>query len=105
MLYKASHAHDCGRSGGFGEIKPGPFCFATDGTQLFVGGEFTPVNNKAQEGLASSRRTRRPRSVLAPGRGFRTLGSIAGRAQHPAQVQHRLGIDVLLPGRVEEFGL
>ena len=30
----------------------GPFCFATDGAQLFVGGEFTVVNGRAQEGLA-----------------------------------------------------
>ncbi|HTW20406.1 MAG TPA: LamG domain-containing protein [Mycobacteriales bacterium] len=30
----------------------GPLAMATDGTQLFVGGDFTSVNNKAQEGLA-----------------------------------------------------
>jgi len=30
----------------------GPFAFATDGRQLFVGGEFTSVNTRAQEGLA-----------------------------------------------------
>lgn len=94
VLYKASHAHDCSRSGGFPQIKHdwqahhllaertdngallrwgtsttsrpkplpntngglndrlGPFAFATDGTQLFVGGEFTSVNDRAQEGLA-----------------------------------------------------
>ena len=93
VLYKASHAHDCSRSGGFRQIRPGwhahhlmaeapgsgkllrwgtsamagpnplpdtngglgtglgPFALATDGTQLFVGGEFTTVNDKAQEGL------------------------------------------------------
>jgi len=94
VLYKASHAHDCHKSGGFGQIKVGwqahhlmaesaatgallnwgttaeslpfpmpntnggianqlgPYCFATDGTQLFVGGEFTKVNGRRQEGLA-----------------------------------------------------
>jgi hypothetical protein len=94
VLYKASHAHDCSKAGGFGQIRQGwqahhlmaevaangtllrwgtsadslpfprpntnggignqlgPFCFATDGTQLFVGGEFTKVNGRAQEGLA-----------------------------------------------------
>jgi hypothetical protein len=30
----------------------GPFAFATDGSQLFVGGEFTKVNGRRQEGLA-----------------------------------------------------
>jgi hypothetical protein len=30
----------------------GPFAFATDGSQLFVGGEFTRVNGRPQEGLA-----------------------------------------------------
>jgi hypothetical protein len=30
----------------------GPLAMATDGTQLFVGGDFTTVNNKGQEGLA-----------------------------------------------------
>lgn len=29
----------------------GPYAFATDGRQLFVGGEFTEVNGKPQEGL------------------------------------------------------
>jgi hypothetical protein len=32
--------------------KLGPFALATDGRQLFVGGEFTYVNNRKQEGLA-----------------------------------------------------
>jgi len=30
----------------------GPFAFATDGAQLFAGGEFTSVNTQPQEGLA-----------------------------------------------------
>jgi hypothetical protein len=30
----------------------GPFALATDGTQVFVAGEFTSVNTKPQEGLA-----------------------------------------------------
>lgn len=32
--------------------KAGPYALATDGTQLFLGGDFTTVNSKAQEGLA-----------------------------------------------------
>lgn len=32
--------------------KAGPYALATDGTQLFLGGDFTTVNSKPQEGLA-----------------------------------------------------
>ena len=79
FLYKGSHAHDCSSVGSFpqvpaggarhllveklsdGSLGPwypntsgnplGPRAFATDGTQLFVGGDFGSVNNKAQQGL------------------------------------------------------
>jgi hypothetical protein len=33
-------------------VELGPFAFATDGRQLFVGGDFTTVNAQPQEGLA-----------------------------------------------------
>jgi hypothetical protein len=80
FLYKGSHAHDCSSAGAFpqlpsgaarhllveklsdGSLGPwypntsgnplGPRAFATDGTQLFVGGDFLTVNAKAQQGLA-----------------------------------------------------
>ena len=83
VVYKGSHAHDCGRSvGGFPEVKSvrtgaswhllalnvsdgairawtpntnglplGPRVLATDGAQLFVGGDFTTVNGRPQQGL------------------------------------------------------
>jgi hypothetical protein len=79
FLYKGSHAHNCSFNGGFpetggnfsrhllaervsdGTLGPwypntngqplGPRVFATDGNQLFVGGEFTSVNNKDQQGF------------------------------------------------------
>ena len=79
-LYKGSHAHDCSAvPGGFAQLpsgknfhllaqnlgdgflgpwypatngKPlGPEVFGTDGRQLFVGGDFTTVNNKPQQGF------------------------------------------------------
>jgi hypothetical protein len=79
-LYKGSHAHDCSAvPGGFAQLpsgknfhllaqnlsdgllgpwypatngKPlGPEVFATDGRQLFVGGDFTTVNNVGQQGF------------------------------------------------------
>jgi hypothetical protein len=79
-LYKGSHAHDCSAvPGGFAQVqsgknfhllvqnlsdgllgpwypttngKPlGPEVFGTDGRQLFVGGDFTTVNNVAQQGF------------------------------------------------------
>jgi hypothetical protein len=77
-LYKGSHAHDCDFSpGGFpqsyahrlldqslangtlGHWMPndngnalGPHAMATDGSQLFVGGDFTTVNGRRQQGFA-----------------------------------------------------
>ena len=39
------------------------------------------------------------------GRGVRSVGSIAGLGQHPAQVDNCLGADVFAAGRVEIFGL
>ncbi len=79
FLYKGSHAHDCSSVGAFPQVSSGaarhllveklsdgslgpwypntsgnplgPRAFATDGTQLFVGGDFGTVNNKAQQGL------------------------------------------------------
>jgi Domain of unknown function (DUF5122) beta-propeller len=79
MLYKGSHAHNCSANGDFpetggnasrhllvenlttGRIGPwfpntdgrplGPRTMATDGNQLFVGGDFTSVNNQPQQGI------------------------------------------------------
>ena len=79
-LYKGSHAHNCSSIlGGFPEVEDGqsfhllaqrlsdgllgpwypntngdplgPRVFATDGRQLFVGGDFKTVNNKPQQGF------------------------------------------------------
>ena len=79
-LYKGSHAHDCSSVlGGFPQVLSGqayhllaqnppdgllgpwypntngqplgPEVFATDGQQLFVGGDFTTVNSKGQQGF------------------------------------------------------
>ncbi|GAA1614613.1 hypothetical protein GCM10009789_80920 [Kribbella sancticallisti] len=79
-LYKGSHAHDCSKDGGFrdgtgthhllvesalngkigpwfpntnggGTTKVGPLAFASGGNDLWVGGDFTRVNNTAQQGL------------------------------------------------------
>lgn len=78
-LYKGSHAHDCSRDGAFphgpnrfllvqrpddgqlagwypqtnaaGTTKVGPFAMATDGSQLWVGGDFTEVNGAVQQGI------------------------------------------------------
>jgi hypothetical protein len=81
MLYKGSHAHTCAASGDFpeqgrpwhllvedlatGRIGPwfpntdgqplGPRTMATDGSQLWVGGDFTTVNNQPQQGIARFR--------------------------------------------------
>lgn len=80
-LYKGSHAHDCAyTAGGWPQTNPeilhrlmnqsltdgtlghwtpstngnslGPHVMATDGSQLFLGGDFTVVNNKPQQGFA-----------------------------------------------------
>jgi hypothetical protein len=79
FVYKGSHAHNCSFNGGFpetggnfgrhllaervsdGTLGPwypntngqplGPRVFATDGNQLFVGGDFTSVNNQNQQGF------------------------------------------------------
>jgi large repetitive protein len=79
FVYKGSHAHNCSASGGFPEVPDGqsrhllaqrlgdgslgpwypntngqplgPRVFATDGNQLFVGGDFTSVNNQDQQGF------------------------------------------------------
>lgn len=79
-LYKGSHAHDCSEDGAFGaktgmhrllvqsalngKFGPwfpntdaggttlvGPLAFASGGNDLWVGGDFTRVNGKAQQGL------------------------------------------------------
>jgi hypothetical protein len=99
FLYKGSHAHDCSSVGAFGEqpqngrrhllveklsdgsLGPwypntsgnplGPRAFATDGTQLFVGGDFLNVNSKPQQGLTrfggppDLTRPRQPKAPLA----------------------------------------
>ena len=80
FVYKGSHAHDCSSvPGGFGETGPGgkyhlqaqfpdtgllgpwypstngmplgPRVMATDGSTLFVGGDFTYVNSRKQQGF------------------------------------------------------
>ncbi|WP_217500784.1 PKD domain-containing protein [Arthrobacter sp. C9C5] len=78
-LYKGSHAHDCSRDDGFpqgpnrfllverpedgklagwypqtnasGTTQVGPLAMATDGKQLWVGGDFTTVNGAVQQGV------------------------------------------------------
>ncbi|MGV0110190.1 PKD domain-containing protein [Arthrobacter sp. CP30] len=78
-LYKGSHAHNCSFEGAFpegpnrmllaqntqsgkiegwypttngaGTTRVGPFAMATDGTRLWVGGDFTTVNGKPQQGV------------------------------------------------------
>jgi hypothetical protein len=47
-----------------------------------------------------------PLSVLLTlGLDFLHNGSVAGTGQHPAQIDNRLGVDVLIRGHLEEFGL
>ncbi|HZD73328.1 MAG TPA: LamG-like jellyroll fold domain-containing protein, partial [Actinomycetota bacterium] len=106
-LYKGSHAHDCSSSGGFPEVGTGgarhllveklsdgslgpwypnttgnplgPRAFATDGTQLFVGGDFTKVNNKAQQGLTrfgGPPDLTRPRTPKVPTASSTTAGQV-----------------------------
>ena len=41
-----------GKPGLAGLAGLGPHAMATDGSQLFVGGDFTTVNNKPQQGIA-----------------------------------------------------
>ena len=43
--------------------------------------------------------------LLILGSALAGVGSVTGSAQHPAQVNNRLGVDVLMSGRVEELGL
>ncbi|MET1156403.1 PKD domain-containing protein, partial [Arthrobacter sp.] len=78
-LYKGSHAHNCSQDGGFpegpnrfllvqrtddgklagwypqtnaaGTTRVGPLAMATDGKQLWVGGDFTQVNGAVQQGV------------------------------------------------------
>ncbi|MFC0624470.1 fibronectin type III domain-containing protein [Kribbella deserti] len=80
-LYKGSHAHDCSKNGDFpegpwgnkfllvqsittgrigpwvpntnatGDTQVGPLAMATGGADLWVGGDFTTVNGKGQQGL------------------------------------------------------
>lgn len=78
-LYKGSHAHNCASDGGFpegpnrfllvqrtdngqlagwypqtnasGTTQVGPLAMATDGQQLWVGGDFTQVNGATQQGV------------------------------------------------------
>ncbi|WP_218160885.1 PKD domain-containing protein [Arthrobacter sp. ov118] len=78
-LYKGSHAHDCSSEGDFPQVpnryllvqrpdngklagwypqtnaagvtKVGPLAMATDGKQLWVGGDFTTVNGAIQQGV------------------------------------------------------
>lgn len=60
----------------------GPRVFATDGTQLFVGGEFTSVANKAQQGLArfgTSLPGMAPRKPATPAASVRSTGTVVVR--------------------------
>lgn len=82
-LYKGSHAHNCSSDGGFpegpnrfllvqrpddgslagwypqtnaaGATQVGPLAMATDGKQLWVGGDFTQVNGTGQQGVTRFR--------------------------------------------------
>jgi Concanavalin A-like lectin/glucanases superfamily len=111
FLYKGSHAHDCSSVGAFPEVKPtgsprhllverlsdgslgpwypntngnplGPRAFATDGMQLFVGGDFGSVNNKAQQGFT---RFGGPPDLTKP----RTPNTLAGSSITKGQVRLR----------------
>src|SRR6266851_4612317 len=42
--------------------------------------------------------------LLIRARSTLTIGSVTGIAQHPAQVDNRLGVDVLMRRDVKEFG-
>jgi len=95
-LYKGSHAHDCAYvAGGFPQSNPeklhrllnqsltdgtlghwyittngnnlGPRVMATDGSSLFVGGDFTTVNGKPQQGFAIFPPTPGNQSPTRPG--------------------------------------
>ena len=50
-LSDGSFVHWSPNTNGAGQDHVGPHVMATDGTQLFVGGDFTRVNNTAQRGL------------------------------------------------------
>jgi hypothetical protein len=107
FLYKGSHAHDCSSVGSFpqvptagarhllvqklsdGSLGPwypntsgnplGPRAFATDGTQLFVGGDFGTVNNKAQQGFTrfgGPPDLARPRAPKVPKASSTTAGQV-----------------------------
>ena len=60
----------------------GPRIFATDGTQLFVGGEFTSVDNKGQQGLTRFSTTgvgTSPKRPLAPSATAKSTGTVTVR--------------------------
>lgn len=96
-LYKGSHAHDCAYvAGGWPQTSPeqlhrlmnqsltdgtlghwfittngnklGPRVMATDGSSLFVGGDFTTVNGAAQQGFAIFPPTPGTKAPTKPGR-------------------------------------
>jgi hypothetical protein len=108
FLYKGSHAHNCAANGDFpeqptnirwhllveylnnGRIGPwypntngnslGPRVFATDGARLFVGGDFTFVNSKAQQGFTrfeASPDLTLPKKPDAPSAVSVTAGTVA----------------------------
>lgn len=107
FLYKGSHAHDCSSVGSFpqvptggarhllveklsdGSLGPwypntsgnplGPRAFATDGTQLFVGGDFLNVNSLAQQGFTrfgGPPDLTKPRQPKAPTGSSTTAGQV-----------------------------
>jgi hypothetical protein len=107
FLYKGSHAHNCSSAGGFPEVGTGsarhllveklsdgslgpwypntsgnplgPRTFATDGTQLFVGGDFGSVNNKPQQGFTrfgGPPDLTRPRTPKVPTASSTTAGQV-----------------------------
>ncbi len=109
FLYKGSHAHDCSQSGGFPQVSSGasrhllaerltdgslgpwypntnangdlgPRVMATDGQRLFVGGDFTYVNNLAQQGFVrfeASPDLSRPTRPAAPLVSSVTTGTVS----------------------------
>ena len=124
-LYKGSHAHDCSRSGAFkdgngtrhllvesattGKLGPwfpntngggttevGPLAFASGGSDLWVGGDFTLVNGRRQQGLTRFSNAiggAQPAKPVAPkvsstraGTGDGQLPASGGHGQHHADL-------------------
>jgi hypothetical protein len=109
FMYKGSHAHDCSSEGLFPQVatgasrhlmawdkdagaisswwpntnangQEGPRAMATDGQQLFLGGDFTTVNTKPQQGFArfgpGATSTAKPRKPAKPTASSTTAGKV-----------------------------